>query len=139
MLNRHSCFYNNRDFIYYLHVSSLSLFFCSLYSYVLLSFLVSLLQNLCFSPSFYRISRLPKKARYVIQRHLIQNSPLRKTFISVHMILDMLTLTRTLTFSIWFLKFSKFFWFWFFKNLMLYIWPLIYLFVLGRDGWSKSI
>ena len=32
-----------------------------------------------------------------------------------------------------FLKFSKCFWFWFFKNLMLSIWPLICLCALGRD------
>ena len=52
----------------------------------------------------------------------------------VCMILDMHTLTCTLIFfPMIFLKFSKFFWFWFFKNLMLYICPLIYLFVLERD------
>ena len=39
-------------------------------------------------------------------------------------------------FSLWFLKVFKLFLvllFWFFKNLMLYIWPLIYLFLLRRD------
>ena len=52
----------------------------------------------------------------------------------VCMILDMHALTCTLIFfPMIFLKFSKFFWFWFFKNLMLYICPLIYLFVLERD------
>ena len=40
-------------------------------------------------------------------------------------------------FFLWFFQVFNFFfvlfWFWFFKNLMLYIWSLIYLFVLGRD------
>ena len=55
------------------------------------------------------------------------------TFIGVRMILDMFTLTGILIFSLWFFKVFKVFNFILFKNLLLYIWPLIYLFVLGRD------
>ena len=49
-------------------------------------------------------------------------------------ILDMHTLTRTLIFSLWLFKVSSFLNYFNFKlpkNLLLYIWPLIYLFVLG--------
>ena len=58
-------------------------------------------------------------------------------FIAIQMILDMHMLTCMLTFSQRISKFSDFFWFllcYLFKNLLLYIWPLIYLFVLGRDS-----
>ena len=56
------------------------------------------------------------------------------TFIGVRMILDMFTLTGILIFSLWFFKVFKVFNFILFKNLLLYIWPLIYLLlVLGRD------
>ena len=55
------------------------------------------------------------------------------TFIAICMILDMHTLTRTLIFKVFKIFLFLLFWFWFFKNLMLYTWPLIYLFLLGRD------
>ena len=55
------------------------------------------------------------------------------TFIAICMILDMHTLTRTLIFKVFKIFLFLLFWFWFCKNLMLYIWPLIYLFLLGRD------
>ena len=58
------------------------------------------------------------------------------TFIGIRMILDMCTLTRTfIIFPYDFLKFyfSGSYNFILFKNLLLYIWPLIYLFVLVRD------
>ena len=56
----------------------------------------------------------------------------------VNKILDMRKLTLTLIFMLWFIKVFQFFlvplfWFWFFENLMLHTWPLIYLFILGRD------
>ena len=60
-----------------------------------------------------------------------------RTIIGVCMILYMRTLTRTVIFSSWFFKVFKNFLvliiLYCFKNLLLYIWPLIYLFVLGRD------
>ena len=59
------------------------------------------------------------------------------TFIGLFMILDMCTLRCTLIFSrLFFWIFKKclvFCNFILFKNLLLYIWPLIYLYVLGRD------
>ena len=58
----------------------------------------------------------------------------RPTFIGVNMILDMRPLTRALIFSLWFfIHFSDSCNFILFKNLLLYIWPFIYLFVHGRD------
>ena len=59
------------------------------------------------------------------------------TFSDVCMILDMVMLTCMLIFSLYFFKVFKIFQsshdLILFKNLVLYIWSLIYLFVLGRD------
>ena len=55
------------------------------------------------------------------------------TFIEVRMILGMRTLTSTLIFPYDFLKFSGSYNFILFKNLLLYISPVIYWFALGRD------
>ena len=59
------------------------------------------------------------------------------TFIDAHLILDVHTFTHTLIFfPMIFSKFKNFsgsYNFILFKNLLLYIWPLIYFFVLGGD------
>ena len=58
------------------------------------------------------------------------------TYIGVRMILDMRTLTGTLIFFLWFYEVFKIFLvliILYCENLLLYIWPLVYLFVLGRD------
>ena len=59
------------------------------------------------------------------------------TIIGICMILDVYMLTCRVIFTDDFLKFPKFFWFFLyfvmFKNLLVYIWPLINFFVLRRD------
>ena len=92
-------------------------------------------------PHFISISSIPPiSLTYIhirVQQMAFVTYVYMPNFTNIQMILDMHMLTCMLTFSQRISKFSNFFWFllcYLFKNLLLYIWPLIYLFVLGRDS-----